>query len=184
MFFKPISEHNKVLIGLNRDENAFKMFYISNFKVLVHFANSLLKDKHLAEDVASETMWKMWNLGSDLMNIASIEKYLIRAVKNRCLNILRVKKMVYEDENELIKHDNRLDVVCPEHILINIEAVRKIELAIEQLPSKTKQVFKHVKEDKASYKQTAEIMDISIKTVDRHIQIALQKLYQSLKKNK
>lgn len=181
MYIKPLSDEDKKAIGIARSENAFKKFFTANFKVLTHYAYSFLKDRHLAEDVASEIMWKIWHLESDLLHIAYVEQYILRAVKNKCLNLSRVRQIVSVTDENLENKDTRIDICCPEHILIQTESIKRINLAIEDLPPKTKQVFNFIKEDKISYKEAAVKMDISIKTVDRHVQIALNKLWEALK---
>lgn len=182
MHIKALSDKDRIAISSARDESAFKRFFVSNFSALRDYAYLFLKDRHTAEDVASEVMWKIWHLESDLMHIAKLEHYMLRAVKNRCLNLARIARVVCTTDEDLEFKDDRLDICSPEHILIQNEAVNRIYCAIDLLPEKTKQVFKYVKEDKISYKETALKMDISIKTVDRHIQIAVKKLWAALKK--
>jgi len=184
MYFKPLSEEDRKKIAIYRDEKIFKAFFISNFRVLENYAILFVKDKHIAEDIVSEVMWKMWHLGSDLVHVASVESYLSRAVKNKSLNYLRIKQASYVGHEELTDYPCTDEVLSPERLLISDERIKQIEEAIEQLPSKTQQAFKLVKDESRSYKAAAEIMGISTKTVDRHIQIALQKLWNTLKKKK
>jgi len=182
MFIKPLSDTHKILIAQKRDEKVFKAYFIANYKVFEQYAFSLLKDRHFAEDTASEVLWKVWHLEQDLMHIASVERYIFRSIKNKCLNLLRVKKMVYYNYEDL--RDKLVEEVDPEQLMISKESLIKIESAIAGLPTKTKQAFKLIKEQQCSYKDAAQIMDISVNTVDRHIQIALDKLWQILKKKK
>lgn len=179
MILTTLSTEKKLKIALERDESVFKSYFIANYKMFEKYAFSYLKDKHLAEDVASEVMWKMWHIGEDLVHVANVEQYLFKAVKNKCLNMLRMKQLKYVEENELFEFaDNSLN---PESIFIQSQAVTKIEQAISKLPEKTKQAFLLVKEERFTYKQVAESMNISTKTVDRHIQNAVKKLFQGLK---
>lgn len=183
MHFRQLTEENKRKIALERRQDIFKSFFIANFSVLERYAVHFVKDKHIAEDISSEVMWKMWHLGSDLLHVSSVEFYLMRAVKNKCLNYLRIKQVTYLGHEELTDYQHT-DNLNPENILISSERIAKIERAIEELPAKTRQAFRLVKDEHYSYKDAAEIMGISVKTVDRHIQIALQKLWNALKKKK
>jgi len=182
MYLKPLSEENKRNIAIHRDENSFKAYFLANYGVLKSNAFSFIKDKQLAEDVVSEVLWKIWYLGPDLMNIVSLESYLLRAIKNKCLNLLRVRQLVLTDGIEY--QDTLIDRNTPEDILISTESIQRIQRAVECLPPKTKEAFKLVKEEKKSYLETAETMGISKKTVDRHIQIALGKLWACMKEKK
>ncbi|PRD56858.1 sigma-70 family RNA polymerase sigma factor [Sphingobacterium gobiense] len=183
MYFKPLSEDNKRKIAIERRQEVFKLFFVANFKVLESYARFYVKDKFIAEDIASEVMWKMWHLGSDLLHVTSIELYLLRAIKNKCLNYLRIRQAEYVGHEELADYQF-LDHLNPEDIFISNENVMEIEHAIAKLPTKTQQVFRLVKDENYSYKDAAQMMGISINTVDRHIQIAIQKLWCALKKKK
>lgn len=179
MLINPLSEANKLLIARNRDEKVFKAYFVDNYNALKRYAFSLLKDDHFAEDVASEVLWKIWHLGPDLIHIAHVEHYIFRSIRNKCLNLLRVKKMTYHDNGDL--QDERMEEANPERIMISKESLLKIAAAVAALPPKTNQVFKLVKEQGCSYKEVAQLMGISTNTVDRHIQIALRKLWAALK---
>lgn len=180
MFLKLLTEEQKRRIAIDREEPIFKAFFIANLEALEYYALNFVKDEHIAEDIASEVMWKMWHLGSDLASIVSVESYLMRAVKNKCLNYLRVQQAVLVGHDELADFANS-DCPSPEEDFISNEKIRQIKAAIEALPPKTQQAFKLVKDENHSYKEAANIMGISTKTIDRHLQIALQKLWDSIK---
>ena len=66
--------------------------------------------------------------------------------------------------------------VDPEQLMITAEMMLRIQKAINELPTKCKMVFKMVKEDGLKYKEVAEIMSISVKTVENQLAIALRKI--------
>ena len=179
MILTSLSTENKLKIAVERDEYVFKSYFITNYKVFEKYAFSFLKDKYLAEDVTSEVMWKMWHLGEDLLRIGNIEQYIFKSIKNKCLNMMRVRQPKFVNHDDVPEHAD--DSLNPEKLLIGAQAVAKIEKAISDLPEKTKQAFLLVKEEKLTYKQVAECMNISPKTVDRHIQNAVKKLFSFLK---
>ncbi|MNY30490.1 ECF RNA polymerase sigma-E factor [compost metagenome] len=74
-----------------------------------------------------------------------------------------------------------LDSLNPEQLLINGELKKKLEQATQSLPGKCQLVFKLIKEDGLSYKETASILNISVKTVDAHLVTAVKKLTTILK---
>lgn len=176
------NEEQKHKIGMMRDEYVFKQFFIKNYEVLRNYANAIVNDEYHAEDVTCEVLWEVWNMGSKLMQINSLKAYLYRAVKNKCINLLRNKIIQYEPSE--VHCDHLIDELSPEALLISTEKTREIERAIAQLSPKTKEAFLLVKDCQMTYKQAAETMGIAVKTVDRHIQIALEKLYFLLKAKK
>jgi RNA polymerase sigma factor (sigma-70 family) len=64
----------------------------------------------------------------------------------------------------------------PEQLLITAEMLGFIYKAIDQLPPKCKMVFKLAKEDGLKYREVAEVLNISVKTVENQLAIALQKI--------
>src|SRR5690606_40970379 len=107
--------------------------------------------------------------------------YAFTAAKNKSLNILKK-----ESEKELIslneiEVDIHIDYSNPELILLQGELKQQLEDAIKTLPRQCKLVFKLIKEEGFSYKEVAEILDISPKTVDAHLVNAVRKLSAILK---
>ncbi|MCD8102203.1 MAG: RNA polymerase sigma factor [Alistipes sp.] len=72
--------------------------------------------------------------------------------------------------------------VSPEYILISRQNVDKINSLIDSLPAKCKMAFKLVKEDKLTYKEAAEIMEVSVNTIDAHIFKAVKIIKEELEK--
>ncbi|MGJ1436030.1 sigma-70 family RNA polymerase sigma factor [Sphingobacterium siyangense] len=177
-----LSTEEKQMIAIGRDERIFKKFFIQNFDGLKLYAFSFIKDEDLAQDISCEILWKIWNLQERLLGIELLVPYILRAVKNKCLNHIRKKSIEYSLHD--MAHDNFIDDISPESLLISKEKIAEIEHSISLLPAKTKQAFLLVKDEQLSYKQAAAKMGIAINTVDRHLQIALKKIYAQLKQKK
>ena len=69
----------------------------------------------------------------------------------------------------------------PEQLMITAEMVKRIHQAIQQLPPKCRLIFKLVKEDELKYKEVAELLQLSIKTVEAQMTIALRKIHASIR---
>src|SRR5690606_38348991 len=134
MYFKPLSEDNKREIAIERRQEVFKSFFVANFKFLESYAGFYVKDKFIAEDIASEVMWKMWHLGADLQHVTSVELYLQSTSKNKCLKQLPIRQMEYVEHEELADYQY-LDSRTPDAIFISNENVMEIENAITKLPA-------------------------------------------------
>jgi RNA polymerase sigma-70 factor (ECF subfamily) len=94
-------------------------------------------------------------------------------VKNACLNYLRRNDLPVPLSVDELSVDH-LQLIAD--AVIQKELQRQIREAIEQLPPRCRLVFKLIKEDGLSYKQVASILDISVKTVDNQLYLALKKL--------
>ena len=71
--------------------------------------------------------------------------------------------------------------ITPEDILITAEMYRKLQEAVEALPPRCKMVFKLVREDGLRYKEIAEILNISVNTIDVHMAIAVKRIAAALR---
>ena len=106
-----------------------------------------------------------------------LKSYLFRSVKNRCLNNIKRQRLPFDEMPD------EMPVASKDHgALDQLEAKEmseRITLEIDKLPTKCKQVFLLSRMHEMSYKEIAELMDISPKTVENQIGIALKFLRES-----
>ncbi|HVA98300.1 MAG TPA: RNA polymerase sigma-70 factor [Bacteroidia bacterium] len=163
-------------IQYHDDQQAFKQFYQLLFFKLYQFAYSYVHSKENAEEVVNDVFLTLWQKRTTLNTISNINVYLYVAVKNASLNCLRRNAQALPlSMDDLTVHHIHL-VPNPESILITHELQLLIRQAINQLPPRCKLIFKLIKEDGLSYKEVASILEISVKTVDAQLYIALKKL--------
>ena len=163
------------------NEKAFKQFFDLFAGRLYQFSFSFLKNKPLAEEVVSDVFFKVWLNRKDLIKIENVKAYLFKATYNTTLNYLdevKRKKAVSLDDVEV---DLGVDRICPETKLINKELKEIIEKAIESLPPRCKLIYKMAKVEQMKYKEIAELLDISVKTIDHQLTIAIQKIGEVIK---
>jgi len=163
------------------DQQSFKQFYQLLFFRLYQFAYSYVHSKESAEEVVNDVFLCFWQKRKSLDAIDNINVYLYVAVKNASLNWLRKNRQAYTVSIEELTTDHLRLVPNPELMLITHEFESHIREAIEQLPPRCKLIFKLIKEDGLSYKQVASILDVSVKTVDTQLYLALKKLSMILK---
>jgi RNA polymerase sigma-70 factor (ECF subfamily) len=175
----PFSKHSIHLIS-EGNEKKFRclMEFISDDLLL--FAMGFIRKKEIAEEIVSDVFVKTWKTRSNLTEIENLKAYLFVSVKNSCISHIRKNR-----KENLITLDGFDDylaptVECPESEYINNEKLNEIYLAIEQLPPKCKLAFSLAKFNGLKYKEIAEVMEISEKTVNNHLVFALKKLSESL----
>lgn len=164
------------LIAAHHDEQAYKRLFNMLFHPLKKFSQSIVKSKETAEEVAGDVMISLWRNREKLPHINNVKVYAFVIAKNLSLNALKKisgQEFVSIDEIDV---DLVLDVSNPERLLITAELKQKIEEAVQSLPPKCKLVFKLVKEEGLSYKEAAEVLNLSIKTVDAHLVTAIRKI--------
>lgn len=162
------------------DEKALEILFKKYYGSLTRFANNIIKDKASAEDMVQEVFMKIWNNCSRIEIKSSLKAYLFTATRNHCFNLLRsVNQNVFIDaamENETMISANDAEERMAAKLLD-----LKIQEAIELLPEKCKLTFQLSRFEELSYKEIAEAMDVSVKTVENQMSKALATLRLHLK---
>lgn len=168
----------KVALG---DEKAFRQLFNHFASPLTRFAFSITQDKEAALEMMDEVFVKVWKNRSKLPDITNLKTYLYTSIKNASLNYLSQKARVHH--NEFFDLDNLpfVDHQSPEQMLIAKEIFKKISNAVDSLPPKCRIIFRLVREDGLKYREVAEILNISVKTVDAQMVIAVKKISEKVK---
>lgn len=178
------SQHIELLskkISQNSDQQAFKELYLLYFDRLYKFAFSILHSSEFAEEAVNDVFLNIWQKRSRLKTIDSLTNYLYISTKNTSFNYLskfRKERNTTLDE-VLVRFE--VDELTPETAFFTSEVRTEIEQAINQLPPKTKLVFQMAKVEGLKYKEIAEVLNISVNTIDNHIATAIKKLSVVLK---
>jgi RNA polymerase sigma-70 factor (ECF subfamily) len=162
----------------NGSESAYKYLYELYYSELCNYASNLCGNDDLAEDLVQHTMIKIWKKGTDLKIKTTVKGYLLKSIYYHFIDTQR----------KLKKESNRLEMLKQEALMelidFSSEEIEKlyqqIDIEIENLPRKCKEVFLLGKKDGLKYIEIAVKLNISIKTVERHMSIALKKLRMKL----
>jgi len=158
------------------DQKAFRQLYQSYFHQLYQFAFSFVHSKENAEEIVNDVFLNLWQKSETLHSIQNINVYFYVAVRNASLNLLRRNHPHQSVCLDTVNVEGAHLFVNPESILISRELMLQIQEAVNTLPPRCRLIFKMIKEDKLSYKEVAAILEISVKTVDAQLCIALKKL--------
>lgn len=162
-------------------ESDFENLYKENYIPLVQFADAILHRTEIAEDIVTDVFISIWKKKEELAHVTDIRNYLYRSVKNRALNhIDREKALQPIQENE---GSQWLVLSTPETQLISAETLRQLNNIIQTMPPKCQMCFHLVKMEGFSYKEVAQILGISIRTVNAQMVIAVKIILKELKKN-
>jgi RNA polymerase sigma-70 factor (ECF subfamily) len=144
---------------------------------LIHFACTITRNMADAEEVVNDVFMAIWERHSKLLEQESIKSYLFRAVKNRSLNQINRNKVIFDDIKE------EMPIASKDHnVLDHMQAKEtgaKITELIDKLPTKCRQVFLFSRMHELSHKEIAELMDITPKTVENQIGLALKFLKEN-----
>jgi RNA polymerase sigma-70 factor (ECF subfamily) len=167
-------EHHRLMVAADK---AFKELFDREYQNLCRYALSYLQDSHLAEDVVQETFVKFWEQKKELVASPDAKYYLVTAVRNNSITALRKQAKSGVQLTETTPEPTPEPFITNRQIREDAgEQARKIADALEQLPPKCKEVFLLVKLQGMSYKQAAETLDISVKTVENQMGKAIKTL--------
>lgn len=162
------------------DTRAFRQIFDALFSNLTKFSFSFVHSKEAATEIVDELFVQLWVKRADIMKINDLRVYLYTATKNASLNYISKKAKQIELEPYENLQVQMTDLVSPEQIMISKEMLQKIKEAIDSLPPRCKLIFKFVREDGLSYSEVAEILGLSIKTIDSQMVIAVARIRAKL----
>lgn len=163
-------------IALFNNQQAYNELFLHFYPSLQQFAFSILKSKQLSEEAVSDVFIKIWENRKTLHTITNLKFYLFTSTRNTALNYLKKQK----GSQNLLPDDYWVELNSvffdPEQLMITAEMIRKIQEAVQSLPPRCKLIFKLVKEEELKYREVAELLNLSVKTVENQMTIALKKI--------
>jgi RNA polymerase sigma-70 factor, ECF subfamily len=175
----PLVQNNILHRIKSGDEAAFKELFLLHYAALCGYARKYINDLDQAEEVVQDLFFNLWQKKDQLDITVSIEAYLFRSVRNSCLNLLKHYKIreTYKVANQqAIRESEGLTV----DTYVENELRDNIEVAIESLPTERKKIFKMNRLEGMNYKEIADVLGISIKTVEAQMSKALKYLREHL----
>jgi RNA polymerase sigma-70 factor (family 1) len=180
----PTNEHalqsikEKIATG---DQSAFRELFHLFQKKLTHFSSAIVRSNDAAREIVDEVFIKIWRNKATITQIDNLTVYLYTATKNTSLNYLSARAKENITDSFDFFSVQLCDDQSPERKLITSELMKKISAAIDQLPPRCKMVFKLVREDGLSYKEVGAILNISPKTVDAQMVIAVKQISEKVR---
>ena len=157
----------------NGDRVAYEQLFKQHYTALVRFARDIVKDTDTAEDMVQEVFVKIWERKENIIITTSLKAYLYMAVKNHCLNKLRTEqKHAFMDES--LADDLRFSSNNNDEESNTIRLEQHIKSALDKLPPRCALIFKLSRFEHKTYKEIAEVLELSVKTVENQMGKALQ----------
>lgn len=154
------------------DVASFKRFFTILWNPLLNFTNRIVKDVQISENILQDVFIHVWENRATIDSNRNLKSYLYTAAKNRALNHLKLSEKYFKN----IPEDVTIQGDDPEDKLINEEMSESINRAINKLPEQCRFIFLMNKNDKLTYREISEILNISQKTVETQMSRALKKL--------
>jgi len=151
-------------------EKVFEKVFHTYVKDLKRYLYYKYKDLESAEDILQDTFIKLWNNCHKVV-FEKVKSYLYTIANNAFLDVKKHEKVVREHQKKIPKNPSNSE--SPEFVFIEKEYLIKVESAINALPEKQKIVFTLSRYENKKYREIAEMLDISIKTVEKRMQQAI-----------
>ncbi|UII31606.1 RNA polymerase sigma-70 factor [Fulvivirga ulvae] len=157
----------------------FETLFNTYHKELCGLAFNIVGDADAAKDIVQDVFYKLWKNRSSVNFQQQMKHYLFKATSHTALNYLRSNiKIIKLDEESAAREI--ADSFQPEK-----ETGRELEVrvrgAIDKLPPRCKTIYLLSRHEGMKYKEIAEVLGLSLKTVENQMGIALQKLRHELK---
>lgn len=151
------------------------------FRKLLSFAQTFFRSKETAEEIVDDLFIKIWAKRAHIPQIHNLNVYLYKSIKNRALNEIsrQASQLKTEPLEAMSRHPQDDNATTLDHLIL-AEMMQSVELTIESLPQRCKQIFKLIREDGLKYKEVAEILNISVNTIDNQMAIAVKRICASL----
>jgi len=160
------------------DESAFDTVFRSHYAHLVRMAESVVRERALAEEVAQEVMLELWRRRETLQIEQSFRAYLLRSTRNRALNHVRHQRVVAREA--AIAAIDPPTAPSAEDQMLGAELEQAVREAIDELPERSRVVFQLSRDHGLKYAEIAVALDISEKTVEKRMGQALAELREKL----
>lgn len=158
----------------------FESLFRELYAPLYRYATGILSDDMQAEEVVQEVFLKLWQQRDQTNIEINIRSYLYRAVHNHCMNLLSHEK-VKQKYQDYARSRTAQYAASPVESIYADQLKADIVSAMKKIPEKCRVIFHLSRQEELSYREIAEQLGISIKTVENQMSKALKILRDELK---
>lgn len=176
--YKNLSDSDLILLLREGSENAYTEIYNRYYYLMIVFAYKKLRDEELAKDLIQELFANLWEDKEVMSKVNNMAAYLIIAVRNRMFDYFAHQNVKSKYIQSIAEYSNNLNNT--DYLIRENQLKEYIEKAISELPSKMREVFELSRKSDLSYKEIAEKLSISERTVNNQITNALNRLRTKL----
>lgn len=167
LLLKAISEGNHLAF-----EKLYKEYFAKSYSFALYFTHS----EELSKEVVAEVFLSFWKNRESLCKVKSIDSYLYVSIRNQALSMLRKKSCIRQEPIELFTLHIAAEGDDPEDKVLHEELESLVEKAFGQLPERCRMIYYLIKEERKSYREVADLLGISERTINSQMTIARRKL--------
>ncbi|MGM9811480.1 MAG: RNA polymerase sigma-70 factor [Muribaculaceae bacterium] len=164
------------------DEQAYKTLFYMYYPRVRAFALGMLKNIDDADDLAQMVMMKVWLKRELFSGVDNFDSYMFRLTKNSVLNFIASRQAVFAELSDDVA-DNRATAASynPEAQLEAHDAGVMIDVVVGKMPPQRQAVYRLSRVQQLSNDEIAAKLGITRKTVENHLNLALNDIRKALK---
>ncbi|RYG22248.1 MAG: RNA polymerase sigma-70 factor [Chitinophagaceae bacterium] len=155
------------------DDAGFEVLFKLHYKALHAYAAVILKNEDDAEEIVQQLFLKFWEKRELLAVQTSLKAYLYKCVYHDSLNYLKHQKVKGKYEDYTQHSMNTAYATGIDQLEVN-ELQNQITLALNDLPEQCRTIFQMSRFDELKYREIADTLGLSIKTVENQMGKALR----------
>ena len=165
------------------DQKAFEHLFKMYYKRLCHFAFLILRSKELSEEAVSDIFFNVWVKREQLTPGRNFRSFLYTAVRNQAINYLQRDNLLHtQDDLNVYELEMEAPELSPDDVIDRELFHERLQQAFDQLPERCRMITRMYFNDQLQYKEIAQILQLSRKTVEAQIAIATQKIKEIFEK--
>jgi len=163
---------------LTGDENSFGAVYRHYYPAVHAQVSHLVHSPDLAEDITQEIFLKIWESREKLQGVRSFKSYLFISARNHTLNVLKKAARSETGMSDVLRYIDKFRNTTEEEVQNN-EYLRFIQQKLDELPPRTREIFRLCREQSRSYEEVATALGISRDAVKSRMVHAMKILRDS-----
>ncbi|MBC7425568.1 MAG: RNA polymerase sigma-70 factor [Bacteroidia bacterium] len=152
---------------------AFETLFKRYYSTLCSYAGKIIKNSDASEEIVQDCFVKLWEKRANINIDSSVKSYLYRSVHNACLNGIKHEAIKDTYKNLQAQHYSSSFAFATDALHAS-ELQTSIQKAIDTLPPQCKTIFTMSRFEELSYREIAEILNLSIKTIENQMGKALK----------
>ena len=165
----------------HNSQPAFDELFNKYYQNLCEFSYHIVKNKSCAEEIVADVFANIWIKRKKIKIKTKLSSYLYRSTKNTSISYLRKNKVQFEplfDSRDFIAKPD----AQPDRAIIKNENKLRLDNLLNILPERNKEIFVLHRFSGLKYVEIADIVGISVKTVEKHMSKSLKLLRETYKK--
>ncbi|MDR2497839.1 MAG: RNA polymerase sigma factor [Tannerellaceae bacterium] len=167
---------------MNDSEQAFEALFHLYADRILRYVQLFVKSREATEELTEDIFIVVWTQREKIMDVQDFNAWIYGVARFKALKLLRIHQPEYLSIDDVPIDLFASTQTTPEDDCISKEMAMTANRAIERLSPKVKMAFKLVREDGMKYKEAAEHLGISVKTLETHIAAATKAIAKAIRR--